>query len=866
MVRARRDVGETNISAGGDTIVVDGRPTTRRALTAAAQTLNVADRKVIKRLKSQRQDWQDEAWDCYDTTPLVGFSSDFTANALSRLRFLIAWQANVSDDPSEVNIDSPPEEMPLDAYVKAQAILARLDHGQGLMEMARKAAYGLTIPGELYVLGRDEEDPASGDITERFDAYSTSELDLSKADQGKIAIQTEPGSDGERIEIDVETAVFFRVWRPHPRFSQIASTPMRRVLEQCEEQALLRRYMRSASRSRLNMGLLEVPEEWELGPVHNKREGETFGYDRMGDELVTAFSTGIADEASAQNVVPYIVHAKAATLGKARLITFGRDFDQLALEMRRRLDEEIASGIDLPDQVLLGLGDVKFRNAEVITQEQFKLHLEPLAIVWVRALTVGFLTVMLEDEGVAPEIARQFTIWYDSAAVTSQTDQTASSNFGYDRELISGRTWRQVNNYTEEDAPDEEEREQRKAAAPEALPVVPPQQGFSPAPGDDEGGDTAKPNPFAPKDAGAAIVASGRRQRPAVQQLGRRLAVTELATRLKVQTAADQAMRRAFERIGSASRQRAGKVASATLLKGVENRDIVATIGLEAVVRLGVNPAAHLDAELARLHDTFVEIVQAHQFRVVEMIAKATRRPAGPLIERSAASWAAGVENAWAEMYGRLHKLAGDEFFLSMVAAAPRKRPVTPAAPEGEAAEFLGEFDVTMSVPAGLVREMLSIAGGVTVPQEDDPETMGGIIGGPVMDDLFDAVGLSDDPSDGGGFEWLYGDSSTRIRPFEPHERLNGEFFTDYADPILTNDEAFPDGPYYFPGDHAYCQCEVAPRLVETIPAVVDPVAPSTLRARGLEKAPAAEAEAAKLGHPSYPGNPPIPVFVGQEE
>lgn len=860
---ARRAVKETVIAAGGGAVSVAGQVQRQQAITAAAMTLDIADRKVIKRLKSQRQDWQDEAWECYDTSPLVGFASDFTANALSRLRFFIGWQADVSDFPSEVKTESPPEGMPMAVYEEATRILARLDQGQGLMEMARKAAYGLTIPGELYVLGREVKNEETGEISERFDAYSTSELDLSKAESGTIAIRTAPGAEGEREEIDADTSVFFRVWRPHPRYGQLASTPMRRILEQCEEQALLRRYMRGASRSRLNSGVFLVPEEWELGPKHNQREGELQGYDRLGDEMVESFAMGIDSEASAANVVPFVLHAKADTLDKAKLITFGRDFDKLALDMRKRLDEEIATGIDLPDQVLLGLGDVKFRNAEVITSEQFKLHLEPLAIVWVRALTIGFLLAMLEQNGVPAEVARQFTIWYDSAAVTSQTDQTESSNFGYENELLSAQTWRQVNNYTEEDAPDEDEKAERVASRPQ--PAV-PFGAQPPAPVPDPAVEDPQPNPFA-KEAATLMAATRPRQRAIVQRLGRRLAASESATRTKVQVAADAAMRRSFERIGAATRQRANgpkAAALATALDGVGNQEVVSRLGLEAVVRLGVNPAAHLDAELAKLHDRFVELVAAHQYRVVHLVASATRRAPGPLIERSAASWTASVESAWGEMYGRLHKLAGDELFLSMVAAAPRKR-VTIPIPEGEAAA-LGEFDATMSVPAGLVREMLSIAGGVTVPQEDDAETLGGVIGGPIMDDLFGEVGLEyASGDDGGKYEWLYGDSSTRVRPFEPHEALDGTEFAAYDDPVLANSEAFPEGAFYYPGDHAYCQCEVAPRLMETIPAVIDPVAPSTLRARGLEQAPPAEAEATKLGVPGYPGNPPVPVFVGQD-
>jgi hypothetical protein len=833
--RARAPIETAEVtSAGGETVTVDGVARRQRTITAAATVLDIANRKVIKRLKTTRQDWQDEAWEYYDTNPLVGFGADFIANAMSRFRFYIAWQSDVSDWPNEIDPDNIPPELDERAYKTAQDTLSRFDAGQGLMEMARKAAYCLSLPGEFFVVGREERLP-NGQTRERFDSYSASEIDLSKADKGIIEIKTSPSAnEREVIKIDPERSVVFRVWRPHPRYGQLASTPMRRVLEMCEEQGLLRRYMRGASRSRLNAGILEVPIEWKLGPTENTNDqGEQ--YDKLADDLVSALMTGIEDEASAATVVPYVVHAPADSLGKARLITFARDFDKLSLEIRARLDQEIASGLDLPDQVLLGLGQVKFRNAEVITAEQAKLHLEPLAVVLVRSWSVGFLYPAMEAEGIEPEISRQFTIWYDAAAVTSDPDQSQSSNFGVENDMISDDAWRRANNYTDEDAPSEEDIARRATRRTANRPV---------APGDEE--EDADGFPF-------GLAAAGRTSGP-VERLGRRMATAESIVRLKVQLAADTAMRRAFERIGAASRQRAGT--QAHLMKGIDNAAIVTRLGMETVIRLGVNPEQHLSLELSRLRERYLELVQAHQYSIVAMISDASKTPLEKLTERTAASWARAVDHSWVEMQGRLLKLAGDELFLAMVASAPRQRAMVAAPLERDAAT-LGEFDATITVPAGIVRDALSIAGGQTVPNESDPGTLGGVASGPIVEDALGEAGLRIEE-----FEWLYGDAATRTKPFEPHLALDGVMFSGFDDPQLANPDSFPPGPFFYPGDHAYCQCEIAPRIVETDPAVVvrDPVSPSELRRRGLEQAPAAEAERAKSAVPSYRPRLPTPT------
>ena len=84
----------------------------------------------------------------------------------------------------------------------------------------------------------------------------------------------------------------------------------------------------------------------------------------------------------------------------------------------------------------------------------------------------------------------------------------------------------------------------------------------------------------------------------------------------------------------------------------------------------------------------------------------------------------------------------------------------------------------------------------------------GGVATGPTIVKAFhDHAGIS--PM---GWQWVYGDPSTRETPFEPHRSLAGLVFTSWTDEALAASPAsWPPVAHYFPGDHLWCQCDAAP-------------------------------------------------------
>ncbi len=71
-------------------------------------------------------------------------------------------------------------------------------------------------------------------------------------------------------------------------------------------------------------------------------------------------------------------------------------------------------------------------------------------------------------------------------------------------------------------------------------------------------------------------------------------------------------------------------------------------------------------------------------------------------------------------------------------------------------------------------------------------------------------------------YVWTWGFYGQPSRPFEPHERLDGYITVDpEGDPNLYNDEGWPEGNLYQPGDHLGCTCEWVALLPESVDTAV---------------------------------------------
>lgn len=438
-----------------------------RTLTAAAKTINLRDPRELARMAKRRQGdaWQAEAWEYYDAIGEIKSAFMLVASTMSRVRLFAAELADPSTEPKPADPESA-------GGGAAIAALARLDSAFGGQPgLLRDAALNLCVPGECYLV-QIPGNPALG-IKESWDIRSTDEVEI-KTD-GTVSLVTRPGGeDGSRRALPKD-AFIARIWRPHPRYSDEADSSMRGLLDACAELMLVNRTFQATARSRLNAGLLYLPDGLSVSAEadpdvvpDDDEDPEAFidptvqddgvvDDDDIEEALIEAMTTPIADPESASAVVPLILRGPADLGEKLRHITFERTFDQQLAARADRVLERIMQGLDVPKDVISGYSNVKYANAIQIDESLMKSHIEPLVLLMCDALTVVYLRPSLRAAGLSEEDVNKYVVWYDASEVTTRPNKAEDSDVGYTKTLISGEAWRREHGFDSDDAPSPEE-------------------------------------------------------------------------------------------------------------------------------------------------------------------------------------------------------------------------------------------------------------------------------------------------------------------------------------------------------------------------------------------------------------------------
>lgn len=696
-------------------------------VASAAKIPNGPEGKGVK-----PREWQADAWLYYEQVGEVSFAMNYLANALRRIRLFPASRPDPQEAPQPVE----------DAAANAE--LDRLRGGDGTHgQILHDAAFQLSIPGECYLALYADPDPlVDGD--EVAGIYSTSELEK-KAD-GWYLKEGEFAGEGRKL-VD---PVVNRIWRPHPRYKAQPDSSMRPLLGPLSELLILDSQYRSLAKSRISAGVALVPDEVRIKAAQNSATGDGFV-----DAFITALTTPVRDEDSALNVAPGVIKAPGDRIEQFRFEKFGREYDAGTAARYDKVLERIATGLDLPKEIVLGIEDLNHWSSWLVDEDAFDSHLAPLVELVCSGLTEAFLRPSLGNDDVF--------VWYDASALIAHPNKADQALEASDKGLISDEAARRYLGYAEDDAPSPEETaaktERRRA-------LQPPQIG---------------PNQGPPAEDGTPVTASA-----APDRLGVELAQIDQDLLVGLQAACEGVVQRALGQAGRRMRARLPEGgALSNRVAGVEDRMVTATLGRDAVRILAT------DDELTE--DTTLPVVAVFH-RLVSSAQRKVRR----LLRQNGADVDQLEEFEETQAENRDRGAGVLAASLREVVAALLFGAV-PGKERGEASDF--------TVPAGVVREALAAAGG-GVPAAVNPVTdqpQGGVATGDDALGLFAKLGRTPD-----SWEWLTGDPA---RPFEPHQALDGVRFLDWQDPVLsvTDDAAWLGTSHLYPGDHDGCACWVAP-------------------------------------------------------
>jgi hypothetical protein len=452
-------------------IPAQARPyNTPRPLTAAASRINVSNKGEAeafrKRRTSSASSWQSEAWEYYDAIGEIKYAFNLASQVISRIRLFAAVTEDVSEAPISVSSASKVDDR---LAAAAERALARLDSAYGGQAgLLRDAALNLNVAGECYLVQIPER-PGSG-LPETWDIRSVDELQVTREGEYQIVPRRDllsqagtSGADQKGIITLPKGAYVGRLWRAHPRFSEEPDASLRGLLDLCDELLLLNKSFRATHRSRLNAGALYLPDglSHSYGPDPDlyDEEGEPTGPtpDDMEDEfeeaLIDAMTRPITDEDSASAVVPLIIRGPADLGEKIKQFKFERSFDAPMVERERRVLDRILQGLDVPKDLITGMANVKYSNAQQIDDSLYKSHIEPMIMLIADSITQIYLRPYLIAQGYTEAEVKRIVVWYDPSSISTRTDRASDADSGFEKNAISAETWRRAHGFSDGDAP-----------------------------------------------------------------------------------------------------------------------------------------------------------------------------------------------------------------------------------------------------------------------------------------------------------------------------------------------------------------------------------------------------------------------------
>lgn len=439
--------------AGALTAAAEALPyDAHRSIVGASEVLKLRDSAAVVRGSAA---WQDAAWDFVDQIGELKFAFNLVAQVTSRAILYPAFVTSSGEIP--VNVDeymaSTTESsgrVPTktrSAVDAAHRVLEELK-GSGEAEILRRMALNLSIPGELYILRLPSEEWIVASSSEFRPGAGMSTLTRSARTSSTMNLP--------------DSTYSARIWRPHPRWYRDADSSMLGVLDSCEKIVMFDKESRTHSRSRLNAGVIVVPNG--MSPLVE------------GEDLATAIAKLAVDpvenESSAQSVAPLILQGPPEHLDKVQRIDLGRKTDPNQLAEYEAAIDRMLAGVDIPKDIVSGLADVKYSNALVIDDALYKAHIETLLLLICDSLTSAYFRPMLRKAGVDEALVQRMVIWYNPSQIVTRPDRSNAATTGYEKYLLSGEAWRGAQGFADTDAPGRDEIIMRLALGAQIPPEI----------------------------------------------------------------------------------------------------------------------------------------------------------------------------------------------------------------------------------------------------------------------------------------------------------------------------------------------------------------------------------------------------------
>lgn len=400
------------------------------ALTAAAAPITSPRTDLVRNTEG----WQEEAWAYHDTLGEFRYAVDWESKMLSRVRLFAAKLEPGQDEPTRAEAGTAVDLMTgMAGGVAGQATIM---DGLGTQ---------LSVPGEGYVIVEN----VNG--VEQWSVRSNDEVRVAR-NRYEVLDENSASTGNQWRPLAADSLRPLRVWRPNKRYHHIADSPARAARSTMRELELVNRHITAQYLSRLaSAGVVVFPDEVTF-PV---REEFADAPDPFMAEWIENARTAISEPGTASGVVPMPIRVPAEFVDKIAHLDFTLKIDDKIIEKRESAIKRLATQLNIPPEVLLGMGDLNHWNAWAVDETSLKVNIAPDAELICQALTTGYLQPRLRASGV--EDWAKWVVWYDMSELTLRPDRSDDAVLLYDRLEINGAALRRETGFDEADKPTVEE-------------------------------------------------------------------------------------------------------------------------------------------------------------------------------------------------------------------------------------------------------------------------------------------------------------------------------------------------------------------------------------------------------------------------
>ena len=385
------------------------------------------------------QSWQREAWRFYHCIPELHFAANYVGAACSRVRLFIEGVDKFNRPTGEIDDD--------DQVAALGETMFGTPHQQA--EALNAIGVNLTIAGECYVVGRSPRqfDP------DKWYVVSTSSL---KRRNGQYAVNLGYGPE----ELLATSDLLVRLWSPDREYIVRPDSPTQACLNVLAELEELMLFEFSQIDSRLTAaGIVWLPAEMSNGPSDSSVNPQSA--DDVFNQMALAGKAARSGRGVAAGVIPQFIEIPGDFIGKMqdKPMRFDSELSDKLKEYKDGALNRLATGMNMPAEILRGMGDVNHISVWSIEESFVKIHIEPMMVLIADGLTKAYLRPLLKAMGKDP---LRYQISFDTAPLTVRASRLQDTLNLYEKGLVSADAVLVAGNYNIlTDKPSEEESTER---------------------------------------------------------------------------------------------------------------------------------------------------------------------------------------------------------------------------------------------------------------------------------------------------------------------------------------------------------------------------------------------------------------------